>query len=125
MARTCTNRTQIKGIDIPEDLVIAADVMSVHFDPAVWGPVDPNQFYPKRHSPECKRSQVAFMSFGLGPRNCIGMKFALQEMKFALVKLLKKFEVLPGPNMPSKIEILEGSIRIPKGGVNVIFKKRK
>ena len=52
------------------------------------------------------------------------MKFALQELKYALVKLLKKYEIHPGPNTPKKMETVEGVVRTPKYGVKVIFKKR-
>ena len=52
------------------------------------------------------------------------MKFALIELKIALVKLLKNFEVHPGPNTPNKLEYDEGSVRVPKDGINAIFKKR-
>ena len=48
VARRCTDPTKIKGIDIPLDLEIAVDVMSLHFDNELWGPVDPNIFYPPR-----------------------------------------------------------------------------
>ncbi len=48
MARRCTNPTKIKGLDIPLDMSICADVLSIHYDPEVWGPTDPNIFYPQR-----------------------------------------------------------------------------
>ena len=96
----------------------------MHYDPELWGPVDPNQFYPPRFAPEHKRNPLAFVAFGLGPRNCIGMKFALQELKFSLVKLLKKFEIVAGPNFPEKLDIKEGAVRSPKDGVPVILKPR-
>lgn len=35
-------------MDIPKGLVIAVDVLSVHFNPEYWGDVDPNTFYPSR-----------------------------------------------------------------------------
>ena len=123
ITRRCTKATKVKGIDIPLDTDITIDVLSLHFDPELWGPVDPEQFYPARFSPEQKRNPLAFATFGLGPRNCIGMKFALQELKFSLVKLLKKYEVVAGPNMPEKLEIVEGAVRSPKN-VSVIFKAR-
>lgn len=53
------------------------------------------------------------------------MKFALIEMKIALVKMLLKFEIIPGKNTPEKLDFVEGIVRQPKNGINVIFKKRE
>nr|UOU03262.1 cytochrome P450 3045C9 [Brachionus rubens] len=122
VARRATKRTTIKGIDIPVDTPIAVDVLSVHFDSDNWGPVDPEVFYPQRH--EVKRNPLAFMTFGNGPRNCIGMKFALIELKIALVKLILNFEFLPLKDQKNEIELEEGAVRYPKNGVKVLLKKR-
>ena len=40
--------TTVNGMHIPKDLAIVIDVLSIHFDPKLWGPVDPNVFYPQR-----------------------------------------------------------------------------
>ena len=48
VARRCVNQTNIKGIDIPVDTVISIDVLSLHYDPELWGPEDPNVFCPLR-----------------------------------------------------------------------------
>ena len=48
MTRRCTKSTQLKGIDIPEDLLVVVDVLSLHYNPEYWGEVDPNVFYPLR-----------------------------------------------------------------------------
>ncbi|CAF0926627.1 unnamed protein product [Brachionus calyciflorus] len=122
VARRCTKSTKVKNIDVPEGLVIAVDVMSLHFDKDLWGPVDPNEFYPPRH--ETKRNPLGFMSFGNGPRNCIGMKFALIELKIALCKLILNFEILPSKKFPERLELIETIVRRPKNGYNVILKKR-
>ena len=37
------------------------------------------------------------MPFGMGPRNCIGMRFAMEEMKIALCALVKNFRFFPVP----------------------------
>ena len=48
VARRCTSATNVCGIEIPLDLSIVVDVMSLHMDPDIWGPKDPNEFYPLR-----------------------------------------------------------------------------
>nr|UOU03267.1 cytochrome P450 3045C6-1 [Brachionus rubens] len=120
IARRCTEPTSLKGIDIPVDLPIAADVLTIHYDVDLWGPTDPNVFYPARHS--VKRNPLAFMGFGIGPRNCIGMKFAIKELKIALVKLIQNFEFQKSDCFDLEFE--EGTVRSPKNGVKVILKKR-
>ena len=52
------------------------------------------------------------------------MKFALIEMKLALVKILQNFEILPSSNTPKQLDIVEGIVRQPVGGIPVILKKR-
>ena len=42
------NPTKVKGINIPKNLVIAVDVLSIHYDAEVWGPEDPYEFNPMR-----------------------------------------------------------------------------
>jgi cytochrome P450 family 3 subfamily A len=33
-----------------------------------------------------------FIPFGAGPRNCVGMRFALMEAKLALAQIVRKFK---------------------------------
>ena len=74
--------------------VIQPDIFSIHFNADLWGPEDPHLFVPERHV--VKRHPVAWMPFGVGPRNCIGMRFALMELKMCLIRLLSQYRILPG-----------------------------
>ncbi len=77
-----------------------------------------------RFAPEFKRNPLAFLGFGAGPRYCIGMKFALLVLKITLVNLIGNFEVLPSKDTPKVLELTEGVVRAPKGGVDVSIVKR-
>lgn len=43
------------------------------------------------------------MPFGIGPRNCIGMRFANEEIKIALTAMLTKFEFFPIEETPVSV----------------------
>lgn len=123
--RRCTVPTKMNGVQFNEGMIIAIDVLSIHYSQEYWGPEDPETFYPLRHAPECKRNPAAFLSFGYGPRSCVGQRFALLEVKLALAKLLLKYDVIKGPNTVEKMVYSERlSVRQPLNGVSCIFKKR-
>nr|UEN71146.1 cytochrome P450 4AV17 [Meteorus pulchricornis] len=56
---------------------------------------NPDVFDPERFSEEAVKSrpQMAFLSFGQGPRNCIGARFGKMQVKVALVRILKSYIV--------------------------------
>ncbi|CAF0791603.1 unnamed protein product [Rotaria sordida] len=93
MARECNTTTTVCGHIIEKGSVIQPDVFTIHYNPDLWGPEDPNIFYPERHT--VKRHPVAWMPFGIGPRNCVGMRFALMELKLCLIQLLCQYRILP------------------------------
>ena len=53
-----------------------------------------------RFTPEekAKRPQLSHMPFGWGPRNCVGMRFALMEAKIALIHILRKYKFEQAPD---------------------------
>ncbi|CAF1284681.1 unnamed protein product [Didymodactylos carnosus] len=108
--RRCINETNVCGYKIMKDSIVQADVYSIHYDEELWGPHDTNKFYPERHLE--KRHPLAFMPFGVGPRNCVGMKFALIEMKIVLTRLLRQYTILKCDKLEN-FKIIEKSVITP------------
>lgn len=65
----------------------------MHRDPEHFE--DPDAFKPERFLPENKHriNQYAFVPFGLGPRACIGIRFAYESLKLLFIHLLHNFNV--------------------------------
>ncbi|GBO37588.1 Cytochrome P450 3A18, partial [Araneus ventricosus] len=81
------------GIVIPKGTTVTVPIYAMHRDPEFFP--DPEKFDPDRFSPEerAKRNPYTFMPFGGGPRNCVGMRFALVEVKVCLAYVLSHFKI--------------------------------
>ncbi|XP_041533949.1 cytochrome P450 3A11-like [Microtus oregoni] len=95
LERVCKQDMEMGGVFIPKGSIVIIPIFSLHHDPQYWP--EPEEFRPERFSKENKGSinPYVYMPFGYGPRNCIGMRFALMNIKFALTKLLQKFSFQP------------------------------
>ncbi|XP_064623780.1 cytochrome P450 3A24-like [Lineus longissimus] len=121
VTRMCIEETTVKGIHFPRGLSVVADVRTLHSDPELWGN-NPEEFDPDRFLPEKKasRNSAAYLPFGIGPRHCIGMRFALVEMKLILVTLLRKYTLSRCEETVVPMDVCESAtLLIPKEGVMV------
>uniref|UniRef100_A0A672U7N0 Uncharacterized protein n=1 Tax=Strigops habroptila TaxID=2489341 RepID=A0A672U7N0_STRHB len=89
--RVCKKTVELDGVTIPKGMVVMIPAYTLHRDPAYWP--EPEEFRPERFSKENRESfePYTFLPFGAGPRNCIGMRFALLVVKVAIVTLLQNF----------------------------------
>ncbi|XP_043945401.1 cytochrome P450 3A30-like [Protopterus annectens] len=93
--RISSKTVEINGVTIPKGTVIMVPLYALHRHPNHWP--DPEEFRPERFSKENRETMdpYAYMPFGTGPRNCIGMRFALLNMKLALTSVLQNFSFEP------------------------------
>ncbi|XP_038200907.1 cytochrome P450 3A11 [Arvicola amphibius] len=91
LERVCKQDVEMDGVFIPKGSIVMVPLYALHHDPQYWP--EPMAFRPERFSKENKGSidPYVYMPFGNGPRNCIGMRFALMNMKLALTKVLQNF----------------------------------
>lgn len=86
-------------IHLPRNTIISFNTFLIQRDGDYWErptEFDLSRFYPENRG---KIRSCTYMPFGVGPRNCAGMRFALLEIKTCLVKLILKYHVSPGtPN---------------------------
>uniref|UniRef100_A0A1I8PE23 Cytochrome P450 n=1 Tax=Stomoxys calcitrans TaxID=35570 RepID=A0A1I8PE23_STOCA len=60
---------------------------------------NPAEFIPERHESTNVANAYSYIPFSAGPRNCIGQKYAMYEMKVLISKILREYELLPlGPD---------------------------
>ncbi|KAJ1096471.1 hypothetical protein NDU88_001611 [Pleurodeles waltl] len=104
MERMCKKTIEINGITIPEGTLVMIPAYVMHRDPEYWP--EPEIFNPERFSKENRETQepYTFLPFGAGPRNCIGMRFALLIMKVALTILLQTFSFQTCEETPIPLE---------------------
>ncbi|KAK7907140.1 hypothetical protein WMY93_015752 [Mugilogobius chulae] len=76
---------------------------------------DPMKFDPDRFHPDAPKPYYCYYPFSLGPRSCLGKKFAQMEAKVVMAKLLQRFDfnLVPGQSFDVRDT---GTLR-PKGGV--------
>ncbi|HVH99750.1 MAG TPA: cytochrome P450 [Enhygromyxa sp.] len=113
---------ELGGYRVPAKTIVAVAPYTLHRHPAYWD--NPEGFDPDRFLPEraAERPRYTYLPFGGGPRQCIGVNFALYEAKLVLATLLQRysFAVVPGQNLRPAAEV---TLR-PSHGLKVWLRPR-
>lgn len=119
MNRSCQEDYEFNDIHIPAGMEVIIPTYAIHRDPDAWP--SPEKFDPDRFRGDTEdfrdRHPYQFLPFGAGPRNCIAMKFALMEVKIALVKILKKYKFVQSPETQVPLALHTGVMLSPRNGV--------
>jgi cytochrome P450 family 3 subfamily A len=110
--RVCAEDTTLGPYNVKKDTLINFPIYAMHHNPKYFP--EPEKFKPERflknEGEENLATQFAFIPFGGGPRQCIGMRFAMVEVKIAMAKLLANYKIVDTPQ--TKLEILPGDFFI-------------
>ena len=96
--RTCIEDHQLgdTGITIKAGTTVSFDAYGLQHDPQHFE--DPESFKPERFIGEATHHPYAFITFGGGPRLCLGMRFAMNEIRMCLAKVIKDFRFKLAPD---------------------------
>ncbi|GBP26426.1 Cytochrome P450 9e2 [Eumeta japonica] len=84
------NREATKDFYLEKGAQVVVPVCSIHHDPKYYP--DPARFDPERFSDDNKRNikPFTYMPFGIGPRNCIGGKWAIGIVRESIGYLIEE-----------------------------------
>ncbi|XP_011296456.2 cytochrome P450 4d2 isoform X2 [Musca domestica] len=107
IGRYFTEDVEIRGKKIPAGTNFTMGFFVCLRNPKYFP--DPDSFKPERFLVEngANIDPYAYIPFSAGPRNCIGQKFAVLEMKSTISKMLRHYELLPlGPDVRPMMNLI-------------------
>ncbi|XP_062233935.1 cytochrome P450 711A1-like [Phragmites australis] len=127
IARVTSQQVELEGYTLPKGTWLWMAPGALSRDAASFP--DPSAFRPERFDPACeeqrRRHSCAHIPFGVGPRSCVGQRFALQEVKLSMVHLYRRFVFRPSPRMESPPELQFGIVLNFRRGVKLVAIERR
>uniref|UniRef100_A0A146KMA9 Cytochrome P450 9e2 n=1 Tax=Lygus hesperus TaxID=30085 RepID=A0A146KMA9_LYGHE len=126
--RICTKGTNIPGTSfhIEEGTQLLIPVLALHRDPKYFP--YPEEFLPQRFASLTNKislPETPYLPFSEGPRKCIGMRFAILEVKIALAKIVSEFDLELDGTSPRIITVEEYARTYKmKDQIKIIFKRK-
>ncbi|KAJ8949883.1 hypothetical protein NQ318_010517 [Aromia moschata] len=110
------------GYFVPKGSILHMHIFDMHRDPRIYH--NPLKFDPDRFLTEnSQRHPFGYIPFSAGPRNCIGQRFAILELKAVLCGILRKFS-LESIDRPEDISFLPDLVLRPKTPIRIKFVRK-
>ncbi|WKY15051.1 hypothetical protein Q1695_000510 [Nippostrongylus brasiliensis] len=110
--RLCMENCEVPPYFFKKGTYIIINPWPLHHNHHVWGD-DVEEFRPERFNSLTDEQLRAFMPFGLGPRQCVGMRFALMEMKLTLCVLFSRYRLKDKDKTEQAPSILPKNVAVP------------
>jgi cytochrome P450 len=101
VGRVLDKAMNVGGYDLEKGTAVVCSIYLAHRRPSSYP--DPTRFLPDRFLGK-KLTPAEFFPFGGGVRRCIGMAFALYEMKMVIAELLLRTRLVLAPSRPIRVE---------------------
>ncbi len=123
LSRKAIAEDSLSGRRIPAGSLVYISPYLIHRHPDFWE--NPEAFDPSRFSPEnsARRHSCAYLPFGAGPRKCLGVAFAMMEMKIALAMMAQAVDLHLVPGFEPGREL--AMVLRPKNGCWMTVHARK
>lgn len=122
ISRQAVEDDTVVGRDIPAGSVVAISPWVLHRHRALW--TAPDEFRPERFLPGARETidRFAYLPFGVGPRVCIGVGFAVQEAVILLSAVVRRVRLsYAGGARPEPVQRI--TLR-PKAGMPMLAAAR-
>jgi cytochrome P450 len=123
VSRQAIGPDTVLGRPVPPGGIIMVSPWLLHRRPSLWK--NPERFDPDRFAPDqaAGRHRFAYIPFGVGPRICVGMAFAMVESMLILAALAQRYRMRLAPG---HVVEPQGLISLrPRHGMKMILERRK
>jgi cytochrome P450 len=117
--RYTASACNLGAYSLPKDATVFFSQYVLHRNPQIFA--EPDRFLPDRWA-TLKPAACEFIPFGTGVHSCLGVHFALAEMKIILTMMLQRFmlQVVPG----TRIDRAYTSTMFPKYGLPMLVHEK-
>ncbi|KAI6649015.1 Cytochrome P450, family 4, subfamily f, polypeptide 40 [Oopsacas minuta] len=103
---------------IPKGTSLVISIGNLHTNPHIWE--NPLEYNPMRFDCELPGGHpFSFLTFSAGHRNCIGQKFAFNELLVSIGRIINKFDIESLSKEPKRVSVI---ILKPEEDLNIRFR---
>lgn len=124
--RVAAESTTIAGVRVKRGAMVMISPWATHRNALLWRDADrfdPDRFASEQASNNNASGSGPFLTFGMGPRVCVGIAFATMESSLILARLCRRFDLIPQD--PASVRPVARLTTRPAQPIQVRIRERK